>query len=326
MNRWLKIGGIAILVVVVGVVMWGAVAFAQDAAAASRILPDFARGRMGRMMGEKMGAFAGPGRDDLRGGPGHGRGTHGEVTEVDEDSLTLLNRDGETVEVKLTDETKVFLGESRSEGSLSDIAVGQNVGVRARENDEGTLEALAIMILPEGDHLGGRVTGVDGSAISIENPDGSATINTSDETEFQVGRDESGSLADVAEGKFVGAFGELQDDDSLQARLVIIKERGRHGMGDGPPEGHAGGEVTGIDGSTLSLKAFWGDELTILTGDATQCHTCTDEEVSFEDIEVGQKIGVRGEPVEDQENTIQAADIFLAGEDCPGPGRPHPQK
>jgi hypothetical protein len=238
-------------------------------------------------------------------GPGHRRGLGGEVIAVGESSLTILTRDDETIEVNAGDETKVWLFESQSEGSLSDIEIGNMVGIRGRKTEDGTVEALGIVVLPVGDKAGGKVTAVDGETISVEDFQGEATtIVTGADTQFRLGR-ETGSLADVTEGKLVVAFGETQDDGALAARLVIIREAGEHGPG--PRQGFRAGEVTGIDGTTFTLNSFrGGGEVTVLTDDSTQYHTRDDEEVSFEEIKVGGKVMVKGEPVEGQEDTVQA--------------------
>jgi hypothetical protein len=235
-------------------------------------------------------------------GPRRGRGLGGEVTAVGDSGLTLRTRSDETVEVKVNDETRVILVESQSEGSLSDIEVGDKVGIRGRKNEDGVVEGRAILVAPDGDRIGGKVTAVDGTTISVENPQGSATIITNADTLFRSGREES-SLAEVTEGKLVIAFGTAQDDGSLAARLVLVGNR------QGPERGQRarlGGEVTAINGTTFTLNTRRGNELTILTDDSTEYRTRGDQAVSFADIEVGKKVMVIGQPVEGQENTIQA--------------------
>jgi hypothetical protein len=342
MNKWLKIGGIVSVAAIVGVLAWSAVAFAQEVVGPDQPWEaPFGRGRFGGPKGEGFmvfgddedgfpqrgpwghrggpsfgpGGFAGPldegfmalgdGEDGCpRRGPGHRRGLGGEATAVGEGSLTILTRDEKTIEVNVGDETKVWLFESQSEGSLSDIEIGNMVGIRGPKTEDGTVEALGIVVLPVGDKAGGKVTAVDGETISVEDFQGEATIIvTGADTQFRLGR-ETGSLSDVDEGKLVVAFGEKQDDGALAAQFVIIREAGEHGPG--PRQGFRAGEVTGIDGTTFTLNSFRGGEVTVLTDASTQYHTRGDEEVSFENIEVGGKVRVKGEPVEGQEDTVQA--------------------
>ena len=308
MKKWLIIGSIAGLVAMLGVGALGALAFAQSPVDG---------GRFGGFRGGS-GGF-GPGADFMmRGGPhkgpGFGKGTGGEVTAIDGSSLTVQTRDEEIVTVNTSDDTKVTLAENQSEGSVSDIQVGDKIGVRGQINDDGTVDAEGIVILPRGDMAGGKVTEVSGSTITVNNPkDGTVTIVTSADTQFRVGRDGEGSLDDVNTDSFVMAVGELQDDDSLLARQVMIGKPGMHGPG-GPPHGPGRGgppphmgQVSAVEGTSFTVETFWEEEtITVLTDENTEYRTRGDEEVSFEDIAAGVKVMVKGQPVDGEENTVQA--------------------
>ena len=80
----------------------------------------------------------------------------------------------------------------------------------------------------------------------------------------------------------------------------------------GPRQGFHGGEVTAIDGANLTVKNRDSNDITIVTDESTQYRTRDGSDVSFKSIEVGSHIAVKGQPVEDQENTIKAdvIDIF----------------
>lgn len=172
-----------------------------------------------------------------RRGPGAG----GEVTAVSDSSLTLTTPKGDSVTVNVSEDTVVRLVESQSDGSLSDIKVGSHVMVRGQRNDDGSVEAKAIMVAPEGDMAGGRVTAVDGSTITVQGRDGeTATILTDDSTIFRLGPGgETGSITDVTTETGVHAFGDLQEDGSLKARLVFVGRGGPgHEGGKGPRPGN----------------------------------------------------------------------------------------
>ena len=169
-------------------------------------------------------AEAAPGERGPRGG-----GAGGEVTAVDTDSITILNRNDESVVVNVDENTTVRLVATQSEGSLSDITVGDHVSVRARRGDEeGTVNARSITVQPAGDKVGGRVTSVDGSTISLENRDGTLSVSTDAGTVFFL-NGEAASLADVTEGNSVSAYGETQADGSVSATLVLIRDRSGNG-------------------------------------------------------------------------------------------------
>jgi hypothetical protein len=103
------------------------------------------------------------------GGPGrgHGPGAGGEVTAVGDNTLTVQNPQGDSITVNVSSDTPVRLVESQSEGSLSDIKVGSHIRVRGQRNEDGSVNAQAIMVAPEGDQAGGGLTAVVGKTISV---------------------------------------------------------------------------------------------------------------------------------------------------------------
>lgn len=177
-------------------------------------------------------AYAAPGDGGPPGGgPGRGPGGMGggEVTAVADDSLTVETPNGESITVNVTDETVIHIVETGEEGSLDDIDVGDTVQVGGPRNDDNEIDADHIAVMPDGDRVSGRVTAVDDDTITVENRDGTITINVSDDTVFR-NRDETLSLDDVTEGAHIDAYGDL-DDDELDADLVLIGP----GPQDGPP-------------------------------------------------------------------------------------------
>ncbi len=335
MTKWLKIAGIAGALLLAATLILGGSTLAFAASAWQAGGPFMGRGGFDGPGGDwhmDGGQFGGAdglmGQPDFegRGGPGHGGGAGGEVTAIDGDTLTVTTPNGDSITVALTDTTRIVLAESQSDGTRDDISVGSNIGVRGRPNSDGVIEAMSIVVLPAGDTAGGRVTAVDGQTLSVEDPRSgdTATIVTNSETTFRLGRDGAGSLADVAVDGFVMAYGDTQQDGSLAARLVMVggpdKRGGPGGHGgpgerDGqrPPRGAAAiGEVTGIDGSTLTVDPFWGDaDITVQTDEATTYRTRTGDELTLEDISVGSWVMAKGQPVDGAENTILAEVIGI---------------
>ena len=320
MKRWLIIGSVAGIVALLGVGAVGALTFAQspvdgDSSGRFRGGPrGFGSGEFGGF-GSLSGFGAPMGADFMaRSVSGFGKGPGGEVTTIDGSSLTVQTRNDETVTVTSSDDTKVMLVETHSEGSISDIQVGDKIGVHGQKNDDGTVDAQGIVVLPRGDMAGGKVTAVNGVTITVDNPkDGETTIITNGDTQFKIGPDGDGSLEDVATDSFVMALGEKQDDDSLAARQVMVGKPGMRGPG-GPPHdpGHGGpppqvGEVSAVNDTSFTIETFREEEtITVLTDDSTEYRTRSGEDVSFEDIMVGGKVMVSGRPVEGAENTVQA--------------------
>ena len=233
------------------------------------------------------------------------RGLRGEVTAVSATGLTVLTRQQVSVQVNVGVDTKVWLVETQSQGSLEDIEVGDHIlaqGRRAkgsapggRQDDVPAMDARRIVVAPEGDEVHGQVTAVEGGVITLatrqpENPEGEATIVTDDNTTFRLGREE-GSLDDVTEGKHLVAFGEFRSDGSLLARLVIID----NWPPPPPPVRTLRGEVTAVGATGLTILT--GNEMSVqvnVAEDTRMWLAETQSRSSLEDVEVGDHVLARG--------------------------------
>jgi hypothetical protein len=177
------------------------------------------------------------------GGPGFGgRGGHGfalggiTVTAISGDEISLETEDGWTRTITVDDETEY--SKSGDEISLADLAVGDRIGFRQTLEDDGTwtIDAIAV-ILP---HVGGEVTAIDGSTITLERRDGTtSTITVNGDTTYQVNGDDA-TLAEVEVGMVLFAEGTENADGSLTAIEVKAADPdgffggpGRHGFGFG---------------------------------------------------------------------------------------------
>jgi uncharacterized protein DUF5666 len=173
-----------------------------------------------------------------RGGPGFGR--HGgfreiTITAINGSSISLETADGWTRTITVdADTTYEKAGETIA---LGDLAVGDQIRFMQTREDDGTftIDAVAV-VLP---HVGGEVTAISGSTITVEQRDGtSATINVTADTRYVVDGDEDAALADIEVGDFVVAEGSESSDGSLTAtRVGSGHVHLRHGPGfpgDGP--------------------------------------------------------------------------------------------
>lgn len=182
----------------------------------------------------------------MGGGPGFGRRFGGiTVIAIDGSNLALETVDGWTRTITVdagTDYSKA--GEAIT---LSDLAVGDEIRFRQTLEDDGTwsIDAIAV-ILP---HVGGLVTAIDGSTITVEGRGGTtATITVTADTRFTVNGDEA-TLADVEVDMFLAAAGTENADGSLTATNVRAGDRHPDpGFG-----GHHGPRGFGPDG-------FWSDD------------------------------------------------------------------
>jgi len=135
---------------------------------------------------------------------------------------------------------------------VADLAVGDRFGVRQTWEDDGTFTIDSIVVvLP---HLGGEVTAVNGSTITVTRRDGTTgTIDVSANTTYTVNGN-GASLADVKVGMILMAEGTLDDDGSLSATNV---HAGDKGMGPGGRDGHGfrGGFGPGGGGANPDASA-----------------------------------------------------------------------
>lgn len=162
--------------------------------------------------------FGGPGF-----GPGFGgRGGHGfmfggiSITAISGNDISLETEDGWTRTITVDDETEY--SKSGDEIALTDLAVGDRIAFGQTLEDDGTftIDQIAV-ILP---HVGGEVTAVDGSTITVERRDGeTATITVNGDTTYEVDGDDA-TLADVEVGMVLVAEGTENADGSLTATEV----------------------------------------------------------------------------------------------------------
>ncbi|MDM8528429.1 DUF5666 domain-containing protein [Anaerolineales bacterium HSG24] len=253
--------------------------------------------------------------EDRQGGKRGGLGLVGSVIAVSDSSLTLETLRGDSLEVSVSSETRVQVVITGDKGQLSDIQVGNNVAVWGKRDET----AKAIVLLPDGDIIVGRVTAVDGSTITVENPNGEGTIVTTDSTQFRVGKDEA-TLAEFEVGKGLQAFGTTQSDGSVTATFVMRPEGKKKPDGKKRPDKAkrpgVRGEVVSVDVSagTLTVEVIGKHEgqWTIQTNDETRYKSGpeSEEEISLADIQSGQHIRADGR-LDKANKTVEARVIGL---------------
>ncbi len=240
--------------------------------------------------------------------PHRGRGLGGEVTAISDSGITIVTQKEDSIDIAVSEETEIHLIATQEQGSLQDIEIGDNVHVRGKRADDGSVDAKVIAVEPEGDKLGGKVTAVGDNGITVENREGTALITTDDDTVIRIGED-VGSVEDISEGQSLHAFGELHEDGSLSADLVLVKDKRERGK-DGPPPPPSGprphrgrglgGEVTAISDSGITIVTQKEDSIDITVSEETEIHLiATQEQGSLQDIEIGDNVHVRGKRADD---------------------------
>lgn len=163
------------------------------------------------------------------GGPGMGHGFGGiTITAISGSSISLETADGWTRTI--TADSGTTYSKSGTTIALGDLKVGDEIGFRQTRESNGTytIDSIAV-ILP---HLGGEVTAVDGSTITVKQRDGTtATIEVTGSTTYTVAGADA-KLADVKVGMFLVAEGTKNADGSLTASDVHAGTPGERGPGE----------------------------------------------------------------------------------------------
>ena len=173
--------------------------------------------------------------EDLHGGP-DGRGGFGlghggiTITAISGSSISLATDDGWTRTI--TVDSGTTYSKAGATIALGDLAVGDTIGFRQTHESDGTWSIDAIqVILPR---VGGEVTAVDGSTISLKQPDGaSVAVSIQSGATINV-NGKAATAADIKVGMVLMAEGTKNDDGSLDATRVRAGDlRPFHGEGHG---------------------------------------------------------------------------------------------
>ena len=242
----------------------------------------------------------------------------GEVTAIAGDTLTVQTEQRGTLTVQITGRTR-FRAPDDANFTLADIKVGDTLAVRGRFSGDKTFVAQVVQFLPAevADDVRGRVTAVNGSTITVEDKDGSATdIVTSAGTKFRVQGQPDASIDNVKVGMLLGAAGQFDANGDLIARHVIVRDMPERKFKGGPI---AGGEVAEVNGGEFVLKYLDGSSLTVTTDASTLVITRGENGPalgSLSDVTEGARIVAMGIPSGDSGSI--AARVILIGQANPG--------
>jgi Domain of unknown function (DUF5666) len=282
--RWLVIGGLGLafaLVLGLGVAIGSAVlpTFANTDLAAAPQNGAVPRNGVSGQFGQF--GLAAP---SIR---GHGRVLT--VTGVSANSFTATatNKTGAPTNVTINTTSSTQYLRLGKTVNRSTIVVGTKIAVQGTKNSDGTITATRVEIVLPSYH--GTVTAVSGSDITIKDNKDSTThvIHTNANTSFtRAGA--SSSLSAVTVGEEIGASGTLNGDNSLNAEAVAIILP------------HAGGKITAINGSTVTVQARRGTTTIHLSGSTTYKNVTfgangpTETAASASDLAVGKYIVAEG--------------------------------
>lgn len=182
-----------------------------------------------------------------RGGEGGPGPTFGKITAIHNGSLDLATPDGQTLTVKVNDQTQ--FRKDRQPAALSDFKVGDMIAVRGDENSDHTITAKTIGARTEGfgglrggpggrpggpggpgasmgtmgkDYVVGEVKAINAPRLTILRPDNVTQIlELNEETSLRKGRD-SITMADIQVGDHVMARGAPQNEVFVPKGVMVM--------------------------------------------------------------------------------------------------------
>lgn len=190
-----------------------------------------------------------------------GRGTIGQITAIQADSLTITRPDGAKVSVKLTGKTE--FRKDRQPAKLADFKVGDFVMVRGEENPDHSITAEMLGGRSAGtgpgggsgggaffgemgkDFLAGEVKSLDPPKVTLQRPDNvTQTVELNEDTSLRKGR-ESITMADIQPGDHLVMHGASQNGVFVPKTVMLVSpeqwERMQQFAKDGAPmSGNAG--------------------------------------------------------------------------------------
>ncbi|MBM4408589.1 MAG: hypothetical protein FJ038_08335 [Chloroflexi bacterium] len=236
------------------------------------------------MNGKANGLQAGPGAPGAMepGGPGRGgRRGHGiggiTITGINGSQLSLRTDNGWTRTIDASD-AAVHRGET--EIALGDIKVGDQIAFREVRTSDGTTSIIRIQVLDPS--VRGTVTEVTGSSVTVRLPDGTTkTIQTTNTTTYELGRDEATRDAALVVGNVLRASGTVSGDAFTATDIHAQPAK-------------IGGEVTATTATSITVTDATGASRTINVSSATTYMIRGDDTPSLGDIDVGDRVVAQG--------------------------------
>jgi hypothetical protein len=151
----------------------------------------------------------------------------GKVTAVEGQTLVITTREGEN-EVVTTSRT-YFHVPNVEEPGLNDIEVGGIIAALGQKDDDGTFTAQIVAVaraqlrrkmIVRRNMVGGGVTAIEGTTLTIETRRGKKTILTDENTRFRIPGVENPSIEDIEVGDRIIALGRRNEDGDFVARVV----------------------------------------------------------------------------------------------------------
>lgn len=145
---------------------------------------------------------------------------------------------------------------------------------------------------------GGTITAIEGDTITIKTMDGKqATVKVTPETRYRRDRQEA-KLSDFKVGDVVMVRGEPSGENTWTAQGVMSNQNMAQGMmmmREEMGKKIIAGEVTKIDGTSLTINRPDGQTQVIQVDETTSFRNARRESITLADIKVGDRVFGRGE-------------------------------
>jgi hypothetical protein len=182
-------------------------------------------------------------QDPASGGPppqareGRGRPLFGKITAVRDGAIEVATPEGQTVTVKLTDQTE--FRKDRDRAKVADFKAGDMVMVRGDENADHSVTARVVGTRTGGpggpggpggrqmgtlgkDYVIGEVKAIDAPRLTVLRPDNvTQTLELNEETSLRKGRD-SITMAEIQVGDHVMARGAMEKDVFVPKGMMVM--------------------------------------------------------------------------------------------------------
>jgi hypothetical protein len=150
----------------------------------------------------------------------------GSVTGLGTGTVTIQKMDGDSQTIDLADSTMYFEGGATVTSDA--LVVGADILAKGTVSS-GLLTATSVRIVPS--VVIGTVTALASDSLDVETPAGkSVTIDVPSSTRFFVEGVASPTLADLAVGNRIAAFGTMGSNGVLDAAFVVAEGSSNHGF------------------------------------------------------------------------------------------------
>lgn len=146
----------------------------------------------------------------------------GQVSGVEEDSLSLEIRDGRQITLSVDAETS-FHVPGVEDASLADVPVGERVSVEVEAPGGAPRARTVVVWLEEPARVGGTVIAVEGTTLKLATERGEVEGVTDATTLVRIRDVEAPSLTDIQPGDRILCAGSWEDETTFSALVVAVR-------------------------------------------------------------------------------------------------------